>query len=109
MTTKSKNESVCGERTYASNSTIFFDVDPYGGIPSNLIINLIVFCIFVVIFLVLHKKAYRLVNDIVSKDKWQKHLQSLRSDSSGVAQDSSHKENGDKGLYPQFHLSYHNQ
>ena len=109
MTTESKNETVCGERTHASNSTIFFDVDPYGGIPSNLIINLIVFCIFVVIFLVLHKKAYRLVNDIVSKDKWQKHLQSLRSDSSGVAQDSSHKENGDKGLYPQFHFSYLNQ
>ena len=109
MTAKSKNESVCGERTYASNSTIFFDVDPYGGIPSNLIINLIVFCIFVVIFLVLHKKAYRLVNDIVRKDKGQKHLQSLRSDSSGIAQDSSHKENGDKGLYTQFHFSYLNQ
>ena len=100
MTTESKNKTVCGERTHASNSTIFFDVDPYGGIPSNLIINLIVFCIFVVIFLVLHKKAYRLVNEIVSKDKWQRHLQSLRSESSGMTQDSLHKENGEKGLHP---------
>ena len=102
MTTESKNKTVCGERTHASNSTIFFDVDPYGGIPSNLIINLIVFCIFVIIFLVLHKKAYRLVNEIVSKDKGQKHLQSLRSESSGMAQDASYKENGEKGLYTQF-------
>ena len=100
MTTESKNKTVCGERTHASNSTIFFDVDPYGGIPSNVIINLIVFCIFVAIFLVLHKKAYRLVNDIVSKDKWQRHLQSLRSESSGMTQDSLHKENGEKGLHP---------
>ena len=99
MTTESKNKTVCGERTHASNSTIFFDVDPYGGIPSNLIINLIVFLIFVVIFLVLHKKAYRLVNDIVSKDKWQLYRKPLRSESTGIAQDSSHKDDGEKGLY----------
>ena len=108
MTTESKNKTVCGERTHASNSTIFFDVDPYGGIPSNVIINLIVFCIFVAIFLVLHKKAYRLVNDIVSKDKWQTYRKPLRSESTGIAQDSSHKENGDKGLYPQCDFSYLN-
>ena len=97
-----KSNKTCGERAHAANSTIFFDVDPYGGIPSNLIINLILFCIFVAIFLVLHKKAYRLVNEIVSKDKWQKHLQSLRSESSGMAQDASYKENGEKGLYTQL-------
>ena len=101
MAKESKKENVCGERANAANSTLFFDVDPYGGIPSNLIINLIFFAIFVIIFLVLHKKAYRLVNDIVSKDKWQRHLQSLRSELSGMAQDAF-KENSDKGLYPQF-------
>ena len=105
MSSKSNKNSTCGDRAHAANSTIFFDVDPYGGIPSNLIINLILFCIFVAIFLVLHKKAYRLMNEIVSKDKWQKHLQSLRSESSGMAQDASYKENGEKGLYTQLLFS----
>ena len=102
MDKEATKENVCGERTNAANSTLFFEVDPYGGIPSNLIINLIFFAIFVIIFLVLHKKAYRLVNDIVSKDKWQRHLQSLRSESSEMGQDASNNENGDKGSYPQF-------
>ena len=101
---QTKSNKTCGERANAANSSIFFDVDPYGGIPSNLIINLILFCIFVVIFLVLHKKAYRLVNEIVSKDEWQKHLQSLRSESSRMSQDASYKENGEKGLYTQLLL-----
>ena len=62
------NESYCGITT-TSNSTLFFDIDPFGGIPSNLIINSIVFGVFLIIFLIFHKKAFRSVNEIIKHEK----------------------------------------
>ena len=64
----SGDESYCGI-TSTSNTTLFFDIDPFGGIPSNLIINSIVFATFIIIFLVFHKKAFRSVNEIIKQEK----------------------------------------
>ena len=64
----SDGDSHCGIITTA-NSTLFFDIDPFGGIPSNLIINSIVFGIFIIIFLTFHKKAFRSVNETLKQEK----------------------------------------
>ena len=68
LSSESHNESYCGTTTI-SNSTLFFDIDPFGGIPSNLIINSIVFGVFLIIFLIFHKKAFRSVNEIIKHEK----------------------------------------
>ena len=41
----------------------------YGGIPQNLVTNLIVIAILVILFVILRKSAWKVVNKIVKKDE----------------------------------------
>ena len=85
MVAVSNEESICGNRNTV-NSTIFFDVDPYGGIPSNLIINVVAFIVFLLIFLIFHKKAYQSVNEIIRIEHLKKQSNILNTSSSEEVQ-----------------------
>ena len=80
MVATSDGQTRCGHKNVA-NSTIFFESDPYGGIPSNLIINITAFFIFILIFLILHKKAYKSVNRILRRETLEKQSSPLKSES----------------------------
>jgi len=57
-----------GSGLHPDNSTIFPNVNPYGGIPTNLTINLIGLILLLLMFLILRKNAWRLLNKIIRKD-----------------------------------------
>ena len=88
MVAVSNEESNCGNKN-TENSTLFFDVDPYGGIPSNLIINVVAFIVFLLIFLIFHKKAYQSVNEIIRIEHLKKQTNILKSRSSDEIQTGS--------------------
>ena len=96
MVAVSNGESNCGN-TNTVNSTLFFDVDPYGGIPSNLIINVAVFIVFILIFLIFHKKAYQSVNEIIRIEHLKKQSNILTSSSSDEVQTVSFTIKEDEG------------
>ena len=75
------------------NSTIFPNVNPYGGIPTNLFLNLIGLILILLMFLILRKNAWRLINKIVRKDDMERWTHMFFSFTSGIL---SHKE--DEGI-----------
>ena len=102
----SNNESYgsCGAKD-DTNTTIFFDIDPYAGIPSNLIINVGAFIIFVLLFLIFHKKAYQSINEFIGSDSLEKHANSLGKKSYDEVQTLSLSRKQDDGnlfLIPLF-------
>ena len=55
------------------NSSLFHLQNPYGGLPQNLLTNLIGLAILIALFLFLRKSAWRVLNHIVPKndmDRW---------------------------------------
>ena len=90
------NVSNCGNKNTV-DSTLFFDVDPYGGIPSNLIINVAVFIFLLFIFLIFHKKAYQSVNEVIRSEHLHKHSNGLKTTTSDEVQDLSSTINKDEG------------
>ena len=59
----------CGsEIKPSSNSTIYPNANPYGGIPTNLTINAIGFVVLIFVFLVIRRNAWKALNSIVRKD-----------------------------------------
>ena len=55
------------------NSSIFKIQNPYGGIPQNLLTNLIGISVLLTLFLILRKSAWKVINRIVPKndiDRW---------------------------------------
>ena len=98
MITSSDEESRCGH-IGTGNKTILLDINPYGGIPSNVLINIMGFTILILIFLILHKKAYKSVNNIVRKEYLQKKFSSSVSCLTLAKQDVSTRHNNDEGCY----------
>lgn len=71
----SSDESKCNlyHKTDQGNSSIFHIQNPYGGIPQNLLTNLIGVGILLALFLILRKSAWKVINHIVPKndvDRW---------------------------------------
>merc|ERR1711994_633269 len=59
----------CGsEIKPSSNSTIYPNANPYGGIPTNLTINAIGFVVLIFVFLVIRRNAWKALNSFVRKD-----------------------------------------
>lgn len=57
------------------NSTIFLNINPYGGIPENLFINLIGLMVILPMFLILHK--YQQLAKIFRKDDHEEWAQRM--------------------------------
>lgn len=58
---------------FLGNTSIFKIENPYGGIPQNLLTNLIGLSILLSLFLILRKSAWKVINRIVPKndmDRW---------------------------------------
>ena len=65
----------CALYNKTSGDNIFHIVNQYGGIPQNLVTNLIILSILVVLFIVLRKSAWKVVNKIVNKDDMERWTQ----------------------------------
>ena len=75
----------------ADNSTLFPNANPYGGIPTNLFINLIGLITILLMFIILRKIKWKSINKIVRKDDMERWTHMFFSFTAGVL---SHKEEG---------------
>ena len=99
-------ESRCSLNQNAINSTLLPDINPYGGIPQNLLINTIGFSILILIFLILRKRAYKLLNSVVKNNDVQQLSHSVSSFSARVHQSLSTSYGRDEGmLYLQIRMT----
>ena len=69
------DDSKCNlyHKTDKGNSSLIHFQNPYGGIPQNLLTNLIGVAILLGLFLILRKSAWKVINHIVPKndiDRW---------------------------------------
>ena len=62
-------------KTSGSSDNIFHIANQYGGIPQNLVTNLIFLAVLVALFIVLRKSAWKLVNKIVNRDDMERWTQ----------------------------------
>ena len=92
-----KNKSHCGHRI-TTTETIPLNINPYGGIPSNLLINTLGLTILILIFVILHKKAYKNINKVLRKDYFQQRFHSAESTSTTAIQRHSVRNKTDEGF-----------
>ena len=81
--------------TDQGNSSLFHLQNPYGGIPQNLLTNLIGLTILLALFLFLRKSAWKVLNHIVPKtdmDRWTHIFFSFSDALSHVSQRKSHQD-----------------
>ena len=90
-------ESRCSLNKNASNSTLLPDINPYGGIPQNLLINTIGSSILILIFLILRKRAYKLLHSVLKNNDVQQLSHSVSSFSSRIHQSLSTSYGRDEG------------
>ena len=64
--------SVCHKTIHVDNTTLFPNTNPYGGIPTNLTVNLIGFILTILLFLILRRSSWRVINRIVRKDDMER-------------------------------------
>ena len=64
--------SVCHTTIHVDNTTLFPNTNPYGGIPTNLTVNLIGFILTILLFLILRRSSWRVINRIVRKDDMER-------------------------------------
>ena len=77
----------------SDNSTLFPNTNPYGGIPTNLFINLIGFILLLLMFLFMRRSAWKAINKIVRKDDMERLTNMFFSFTTGVL---SHNKRGIK-------------
>ena len=63
----------------ADNGTIFPNTNPYGGIPTNLTINVIGFILLLFVFLILRKSAWQAISKIVRREDMERWTHTLFS------------------------------
>ena len=91
------NDSTCKlyHKTDQGNSSLFHLQNPYGGIPQNLLTNVIGLAILLALFLFLRKSAWKVLNHIVPKndmDRWTHIFFSFSNALTHVSQRRSHQE-----------------
>ena len=92
-----QNETRCSLNQNEIDSTLLPDINPYGGIPQNLIINTIGSSILILIFLILRKRAYKLLHSVVKNNDVQQLSHSVSSFSSRIHQSLSTSYGRDEG------------
>ena len=91
-------ESRCSLNQNTINSTLLPDINPYGGIPQNLLINTIGFSILTLIFLILRKRGYKLLNEVVKADDVHQLSHWMSPLSSHILQSLSTRDGRDEGI-----------
>ena len=82
------------------NSTIFPNANPYGGIPTNLFINFASTAIIVLMFLILRKSSWKLINKIVRKDEIERWTHVFFSFTAAMLSTKEEDEEGEHNVSP---------